>query len=1080
MIRTRMTLPGVVALLGACLFATCGAQTPSSPASGGPSVSESGQATVDYLRDIRPILSNACYQCHGPDEESREADLRLDQKAGALGATASGSLVLVPGKPRQSELLRRIESDDADARMPPRDSGKSLSPEQIALIRKWIEEGAPWRAHWAFVAPQRPSVPVVSDASWPRTAIDSFVLAALDNKGWKPGPEADKETLLRRVTLHLAGLPPTLAEVDAFLADDSPAAYERVIDRLLASPHYGEHMARFWLDGARYGDTHGLHLDNYREMWLYRDWVVGAFNSNLPYDQFVIQQLGGDLLPNPTIQQRIATGFCRSNVSTNEGGSIEEEVYVRNVVDRVDTLGTALLGLTIGCARCHDHKFDPITQKEYYQLFAFFNSLDGPSLDGNVKDPAPVVNVPDAATEAKLAGLRRVIDATRAECRTIEAMDDAGYNRWLATFAAKRGDGAEAEVPVRDGMVVQCNFDGKDPKAINRADPKNPGSLVGTPASVDGPAGKALEISRENYVDLGNVGDFQDDQAFSYGAWIKASSDAPGAILAKTDSGDLFKGYELTIGDGLVRTQMGRRDPGYLITVVTKQRVITTNEWHHIFVTYDGSRLASGLVIYVDGTRRGVDVYSDALKYKNGIRNSKPLLLGRRDIESAFEGGQIDDARVYNRRLTDGEVETIFLSTHLEPLRGTPRDQWPGKALQSLRRFYLLGHDSTFGAYCGEIDRLTSQVQREEGNSPTTLVFREQRHPREAFVLVRGQYDLRGEKVERRTPEAMPAMNDGQPRNRLGLAGWLVSPEHPLTSRVAVNRFWQQLFGTGLVKTSEDFGNQGALPSHPELLDWLAVDFRESGWDVKRLVKQIVTSAAYRQSSRVSAQRAAEDPENRFLSHGPRFRLDAEGLRDQALSVSGLLVTQMGGPSVKPPQPEGLWEAVGFIGSNTAKFVADAEFEKTHRRSLYTFLKRTAPPPEMSTFDAPSREAPCVRRERTNTPMQALLLLNDPQYVEAAQALAAKVMREKKSTSDRAAHMYRLCTARRAAEGTVAELGRLHDEQLAHYRNDEAKARKLNAIGLLNGDEQQDACELAAWTVVGNLMLNLDEVITVN
>ena len=1081
MIRSRLTLAGVVALLGSAMLATWGAQTTPSPASTRrPSGAEAGQATVDYVRDIRPILSNTCYQCHGPDEASREADLRLDQKDRVLGAASSGTPVIVPGKPLESKLFQRLASTDPDERMPPPDSGKSLSPEQIEQIRKWIEEGASWQAHWAFVAPQRPAISDVSDKSWPRNAIDSFVLAALDKKGWTRGPDADKETLIRRVTLHLTGLPPTLAEVDAFLADDSPQAYERVVDRLLASPHFGEHMARFWLDGARYGDTHGLHLDNYREMWLYRDWVVKAFNSNLPYDQFVIQQLAGDLLPNPTVDQRIATGFCRSNVSTNEGGSIEEEVYVRNVVDRVDTLGTSILGLTIGCARCHDHKFDPLTQKEFYQLFAFFNSLDGPSLDGNVKDPAPVVNVPDEAQQAKLAGLRRVIDATRAERDTIEAMDDPDYQRWLTAFSAGKQKADDLQILVREGMVVQCSFDDDDQKKINLASLETPGSLVGTPKAVDGPEGRALEFSRDNYVDLGDVGDFQDDQAFSYGAWVKASSDANGTILAKTDSGDLFKGYELSVGDGFVRTQMGRRDPGYLITVVTKHKVIPTNAWRHIFVTYDGSRRASGLVIYVDGERQDVDVYSDALKYKSGIRNSKPLLLGRRDTESAFEGGQIDDARVYNRRLTDGQVQAIFLGAHLAPLRGTPREQWSDKELHALRRFYLLACDSTYGAYCDEVDRLTSQVQRVEGDAPTTLVFREQRQPRDAFVLIRGQYDQRGEKVERRTPASMPPMSDDEPRNRLGLAQWLVSPDQPLTSRVAVNRLWQQFFGAGLVKTSEDFGNQGALPSHPELLDWLAVDFREGGWNVKALVKQMVTSAAYRQSSRVTAERAQQDPENRFLSHGPRFRLDAEALRDQALAVSGLLVMKMGGPSVKPPQPEGLWEAVGFIGSNTAIFVADAEFEKTHRRSLYTFLKRTAPPPEMSTFDAPSRESPCARRERTNTPMQALLLLNDPQYVEAARALAGRVMREKNSTAERAAHIYRLCTARRAASETIAELAKLHNEQLEHYRHDEAEARQLIASDLPKSGEQLDICDLAAWTVVANLVLNLDEVINVN
>jgi len=1075
----RSTPPPLMnSAIGAC-WPFLAMLTLASPAPAG----ESAPARVDYQRDIRPILSDSCFACHGPDEDSRKGGFRLDDGEGAFLATSTGLPGVTPGKPQESELWRRISSSDSDELMPPPDSGKKLTRAEIDLIRRWIDQGAPWQAHWAFIAPQRPIAPAVSDEHWSRTAIDRFLLQRLDEARLNHSPEASKETLIRRATLALTGIPPTIAEVDAFLANNSPAAYERLVDRLLASPHYGEHMARYWLDAARYGDTHGLHLDNYREMWLYRDWVVGAFNSNLPYDQFTIQQLAGDLLPNPEVDQRVATGFCRANVSTNEGGSIEEEVFMRNVVDRVSATGAAFMGLTLGCAVCHDHKFDPITQKEFYQLFAFFNSLDGPALDGNVKDPAPVINVPDSAMTAKLQGIQRVIEAVKAERQTIESKSDEAYRAWISSNGAADSSAAPpATVDVIDGLVVSCNFDGADGEPLNAANPKRPGKLVGEPDRVAGPSGKAIAISSDAYAELGNVGDFQDDRPFSYGAWIKSGDQANGTILAKTDAQDLFRGYELSISDGLVRTQIGRRDPGYLITVVTEQKVVEPKQWRHVFVTYDGSRQASGLVIYVDGQRQPTEVLSDALKYKNGIRNSKPLLIGRRDArsESAFASGHIDDVRVYDRRLSDADVLTIYLGSRLPAVRDKPRADWTPSDNIAMRQLYLLVHDSTYKAYVEEEDRLANLTRRELASAPTTLVFREQRRPRDAFVLIRGQYDQPGEKVARGTPAALPPMRGDLPRNRLGLAGWLVAPEHPLTSRVAVNRLWQQFFGVGLVKTSEDFGVQGATPSHPELLDWLAVEFRESGWDVKALVKQMVMSAAFRQTSRATPELLQQDPENRLLARGPRYRLEAEVLRDQALVVSNLLVDRMGGPGVKPPQPEGLWEAVGFIGSNTAIFVPDTEFEKTHRRSLYTFLKRTAPPPQMSTFDAPSREAPCTRRERTNTPMQALLLLNDPQYVEAARSLAERVMGEYATTRERAACMYRLCTAKHPKEETVAELSQLYNDQLSYYRSRPNEAQQLVSSTAPPASDAYEDDELAAWTVVGNLMLNLDEVITAN
>ena len=1086
MFHGRLVLLVTGALLGCPIHATFGAQpTKNNEQSTDKTASEAAQSatSVDYIRDIRPILSRSCYACHGPDADSREAELRLDRRESALGETTSGDVVIVPGEPEKSELFRRISSEDQDEWMPPFDSGKSLTPDQIALIRRWIGQGAPWKEHWAFAAPRQRELPPVSDQDWPRNAIDYFIQARLDQQGWKPSPKADEETLIRRVTFDLTGLPPTPAEVDAFLADDSPVAYQRVVDRLLRSPRYGEHMARFWLDGARYGDTHGLHLDNYREMWLYRDWVVRAFNDNIPYDQFVIEQLAGDLLPNPTTDQLVATGFSRCHVTTNEGGSIEEEVYVRNVIDRVSTTGTVFLGLTLGCAVCHDHKFDPISQKEFYQLFAFFNSLDGPPMDGNVKDTAPIVNVPSEEQAASLGALRE----TRADIRSKRSdrlqANIPEFPDWLSERFQRSVEGkTDPEIEVADGLVVHCDFEAAaGNRVINKADPAKSGLVIGSPEWVEGRVGHGLKFASHSYVDLGDVGDFQDEDSFSYGAWIKTGKGSGGAIIAKIDIADLYKGYDLSVSDGIVSARLSRRRNGYSIKISTKNKVIQPEKWHHVFVTYNGSKLARGVVIYVDGEQQSVDVFSDSLKYKDGISNSKPLLLGRRDTEAVFEGGRIDDVRVYERRLSDADVQAIYLSSQFAPILATLRENVTEQQLQMLRQFYLIRNDSVFREFTDKLDELIKKIRFEESKVPTTLVFREQEKPRDAFVLIRGQYDQHGEKVDRQTPDCLPPMIDGLSRDRMGLARWIVSSEHPLTSRVAVNRFWQQAFGIGLVETSEDFGSQGTPPSHPDLLDWLAVEFRENGWDIKALMRQIVMSATYRQSSYTSPTLVLQDPENRLLARGPRFRLDAEMLRDQALALSGLLVPQVGGPSVKPPQPEGLWQAVGFTSSNTVRFVADTEHNKIHRRSLYTFHKRTSPPPEMTTFDAPSRESTCVRRERTNTPLQALLLLNDPQYFEAARALAKRVMQQdRKTTAAHAAYLYRLCTARHANDEAIAELVQLFEDQLAKYQQDKSAAKALLGPEWEMSEGNLNSSDLAAWTIVANLMLNLDEVVTKN
>jgi mono/diheme cytochrome c family protein len=1018
-----------------------------------PVVAAPPAAKVDFNRQVLPILADNCFACHGPDEKQRKAKLRLDTKEGAFAKLRSGGFAIVPGKRADSPLVERITADDPNRIMPPVKSRKKLTPEQIALLTQWIDQGAAWSQHWAFVPPRRPELPRVADAAWPRNPVDSFVLARLEKEGLRPSPEADRTTLLRRVTLDFTGLPPTPAEVDAFLADRSADAYEKVVDRLLDSLRFGEHLARSWLDAARYGDTHGLHLDNYREMFSYREWVIKAFNRNLPFDQFVVEQLAGDLLPDATLEDVVASGFNRCHVTTSEGGSIDEEVYVRNVDDRVDTTGEVFLGLTVGCCRCHDHKYDPLKTRDYYRLFAFLNSLDDKPLDGNAAAPAPVVRV---GTPAQNAALAKLQDRT------------AALRRQIAEAVAK--------VPTDDAI------DGKEPEQLQRAEyvwidddlpagakPSSDGGVNGHWNFVSAPAHPVFSGSKSAVRTATGLSQHffegaqpglrvgEGDTLFAYVYLDPARP--PKEIMLQWNSGVWrHRAYwgenriDWGADDSPERHSMGPL-PG-------------AGKWVRLEVDAAKVALTPGTVVngwaftQFDGT-----VYWD----KAGIVTRTPQGNGQFDTLAAWLRAQ----QAAGGAGLPPEVQAVL------KVEADKRSDAQKKQL----RDYFVEHASTkarstFQPLHRQLADLDKEREALEKQLPTTLVSKELPQPRPAYILKRGEYDQRGELVGRATPGFLPPLPEGAPLNRLGLARWLVAPNHPLTARVEVNRLWQQVFGTGLVKTAEDFGTQGEPPSHPELLDYLAVQFREDGWDVKKMLKWLVTSATYRQSAKVTPDRLAKDPADRLLSRGPRYRLDAETLRDQALFVSGLLVERLGGPSVKPPQPAGLWEAVAYTGSNTARFTPDTGLEKVHRRSLYTFWKRTAPPPQMTTFDAPSRESCTVRRERTDTPLQALLLLNEPQYVECARALAERTLREGGQTpEERIAFLFRLATARRPDAKELAELVAVYRDNLATYSRDNDAARKLIAVGESKPDAKLNPSELAAWTMVANLVLNLDEVL---
>jgi hypothetical protein len=1000
--------------------------------------------SIDFSRDIRPLLSNNCFACHGPDEKHRKGGFRLDEKASALGQGESGETVIVPGKVEASELIARILSDDADLKMPPAESNKILKPEEVELLKKWVASGADWQEHWAFVTPEKPKA---GQTPWVRNPIDWFIQKKLEQSKLAPSTEANRETLIRRVTFDLTGLPPTLAEIDAFLRDRSIDAYEKVVDRLLKSKAFGEHMARFWLDAARYGDTHGLHLDNYREMWAYRDWVVDAFNSNKPHNEFIVEQLAGDLLPNATDHQLIATGFNRNHVTTGEGGSIKEEVYVRNVVDRVVTTGTVFMGMTFDCTRCHDHKYDPFTQKDFYSMFAFFNSIEGNAMDGNKKDHAPALKVFTAEQKQKMSDLENQIAATQQDIQA--ALADFNYVEPEKPAEPKLSEPTEF-VWIDDAVPAGANAQGNTPwKFVSEPKPVS-GKTVSTRT--------ATGLSQHFFDKAKDTLKIAEGDVFFCYVYLDPKN-PPKEIMLQWNDGKWehrarWGGNQIPWGKDNSPSRLNKGD------------LPKAGEWVRLEVAANevglnaGSQVNGWAFTQFDGT-----VHWD----KAGVvstANQKPqydsLALWDRD-QKAAKGGSLP-----------GDVKSIVL---LEAEKRN--DAQKRKLLDYFVEHVFVGSRAQFEPKHKAIAESQKQLAATQNTASTTLIFRENADPKPSFMLTRGEYDQRGEQVSRGTPSVLPPMPDGAPLSRLGFAQWLTDPSHPLTARVTVNRLWQQMFGVGLVKTSEDFGSQGEPPSHPQLLDWLAVTFQEEGWDVKKMMRRIVMSATYRQSSTVTPALVESDPENRLLARGPRFRLDAEMLRDQALAVSGLLNRRMGGPSVKPPQPDGLWFAVGYSGSNTVRFKADAGSDKVHRRTLYTFIKRTAPPPQMSIIDAPSREACSVRRERTNTPLLALLLLNDPQYFECARMLAERTLKEGgKTPEERLQFIFRATSGRLPSDSELNELTTILTDLRKVYSEDTVAAAKLLGVESAAEGQQGVQAELAAWVNIANLVLNLDEVLT--
>jgi hypothetical protein len=1091
---------------------------------------------IVFNRDIRPILADKCWGCHGPDAPAKNIKLRLDSEGAATADLGRGRRAIVPGNIEQSQLVRRITSGDEMMRMPPVDSGHKLTQAEIDLLVEWVRQGALWQRHWSFITPIRPLLPRIKNKEWPKNAIDHFVLERLEREGMEPSPEADRATLIRRVSLDLTGLPPTPVEVENFLNDKSPNAYEKVVDRLLASPRYGERMAFRWLDAARYADTNGYQVDGDRSAWRWRDWVIEAFNQNKPFDQFTVEQLAGDLLPNATLDQKIATAFNRNHRINAEGGVVPEEYRVEYVVDRVDTTSTVFMGLTLGCARCHNHKYDPFTQKEYYQLTAYFNSIDEDGHSFDQGNSPPVMAAPTKEQRRRLRQFTQEIEQAERHYNALAEKSARAQRRWEKSLLASNS--ANQQWFPDDKLIVRLPLDAQSAPVFKKSDrayhdqyagqkdepERKPetGFKEGSPRYVESPTGQGAVFDGKLYFDAGIHADFRYKsiskdyrERFTIAAWVYPESEQSGSIITKVSDSPAevennvprVEGYGLYFINGKIHFNMVFRWGEDTLRVETEEPA-PQRQWSHVAVVFDGLKSwEDRLRIFVNGREAKLKFNQrNFFMLSGGTRNTLKIGAGG-GPQFRFKGA-LDEVRIYSRALDASEIAPLACADSLEKIAAIPAaSRTRAQALKIHGAFLEQAAPGELKQARDTLVEMKRQKQNFEDDLPTLMVMEETSQPRPTFLLKRGAYDAPGEKVGRGVPATLPPLRPGGREespgiapmsNRLDFARWLVSAEHPLTGRVAVNRFWQMLFGAGLVRTTEDFGTRGELPSHPELLDWLAVEFRDGAtgrrgdgaknpqsasrnsrnpqWDVKALLKTIVMSATYRQSSKITPQSQQRDPDNRLLARGPRFRLPAEMIRDQALFVSGLLVEKLGGPSVKPYQPDGLYKDMSFSG--LTGYDRD-KGEGLWRRSLYTFWKRTVLSPTMQVFDASTREYCTVRDTRTNTPLQSLNLMNDVTYVEAARLLAQRMLREGGATPQaRVAWAFLAAASRRPGESELQVLLRNLSRQMDYFGNNPREAARLLSIGEKRNEADLDAVELAAYSATASLILNLDEVIT--
>lgn len=1014
---------------------------------------------IDYNRDIRPILSNKCFNCHGQDPKSVAADLVLNRRETATADLGGGVHAIVPGKPEESEMMKRITAPEGE-RMPPASTKKTLTQEEIAILERWIKEGAEYKEHWAFVPPVRVAPPAVQNKAWPKNEIDRFILAKQEESGLKPSAEAPKATLLRRASLDITGLPPTPEEIAAFEADKSKNAYEKQLDRLLASPRYGERMAMDWLDAARYADSNGYQADFERYQWRWRDWVIDAFNKNKPFDKFTVEQLAGDMLPNATLDQKIATGFNRNHRINTEGGVIAEEWRVETVIDRVETTSTVWLGLTSGCARCHDHKYDPISMKSFYGMYAYFNNVpeSGTGVESPVNHP-PFIPAPTPEQQKEIAAKVASIRELEAKLSTRLAKNVAGPKTWVLDTSRPKS--------LSDQIVARYELGGT-PKAIEGSAPQP--AVVGEGKHGDSRSSGSIRTDDKNYVELNGVENFDGTKPFSVAAWIRPERDN-GVPIGRMEMAPRYRGWNLYVREQTIMIQIiSDWAIQNAIEVRTKSKV-PIGDWSHVAMSYDGSGKGEGVRVYINGVKADVDITVNNLKGTTSTEAPVTTKIGRR-TQGEFYFGLVDDLNLYSRAIQPEEAAWLAGQNAAKTLLGIPEKSRTADQQKELVRLWSLEKDPEFATLTKQLEATKTEKTKIESQVTSVMVMEEMPKPREAHILERGQYDKLGEKVE----PAIPDVFGEKPKNRLELAEWIASAQNPLTARVAVNRLWERLFGMGIVETSEDFGTRASFPSHPELLDWLATEYVRLGWDTKAMMKEIMMSATYRQSSAWREDITAVDPTNRLLARGPRFRMTAEEIRDQAIYVAGLLVEQQGGPSVYPYQPDGVWDDLNVYGN--LRNYKHALGPGLYRRSLYTIWKRTAAPPAMTLFDAPSREICRVRRARTNTPLQALALLNDETYVEAARRLAEREMLANTTDEARIQGIFRRVLGRKPD----ADESRILAASLLTFRERFAKepesVEPLLEMGVMPYSKKVDKKDLAAYTTLASTILNLDEAIT--
>ena len=953
--------------------------------------------------------------------------------------------------------------------MPPPKANKTLTPEQIKILETWIAEGAEYDEHWSFVPPERDSK---------IDNLDHFIDLRLKAEGLTPQPEADRRTLIRRVTFDLTGLPPTPEEVESFVNDNSPKAWEKVVDRLLASEHYGERMALAWMDAARYGDTSVMHADGPRDMWPWRDWVIRAYNSNMPFVQFTVEQIAGDLIPDASVDQKIASGFNRNHATSDEGGAFAEELRVEYVADRVQTTANVWMGLTMECAQCHDHKYDPITQKEYFQFFAYFNNTADPGMQTRNGNQAPFVEVPNKERDIKLAQLRKEIaDAQhKIEAHRAKAAQLPEFKAWLEKASAKAKASEQSNQP--KDLAHWFPIDATLKEFSDGVTGSPVVSERGKFAIGDRENSKTLKLNGGHSFKTDAPVNLEFNKPFTFSAWVKPNGKANGAIFSKMDDKAAYRGFDFWTEGGKVGTHIVHQWESNALKVVSSDQ-LTPGKWQHVVLTYDGSSKAAGVKIYLNGKLSKNQVQAD--KLSKTIATSQPFRIGSRSTSSRWKG-EIDDLRIYHRALGQFEIAATAAGDPIESILATPANQRSESDKKVLLARYLGGEDKSFKKLNDAHQKIVKQEADLNKKPVTSMIMQDnpENKMRMTYILDRGAYDSpkKDEVIQPGTPDALPKMPDNALKTRLGLAKWLTEPNHPLTARVAVNRYWMMLFGEGLVRSVGDFGAQGTSPTHSDLLDWLAVDFVESSWDVKRMIKLIVSSKTYRRSSRVESLHREKDSANELLARAPRFRLQGEFIRDQALAVSGLLAKDVGGAGVKPYQPANIWNEVSLNGG--LRYRQD-KGEKLYRRSMYTYWKRSSPMPNMLIFDAPSREKCVIQRQRTNTPLQALVTLNDPQFVEAARALAERlILSGQKDPAKMIDLGYQLTTSRPASAREIKILTKLLRSNKERFQKNPEDAKQFLAIGESPRNSEIDQIDHAAWMVVAQTILNLDETLTRN